>query len=69
MAELVHISVVLNKVIEELIGLRDSISTPNDAPVKEVKEPIKTIACAGKLCYSNKTDIDTLWDSIIFLNC
>lgn len=44
MAELVHISVVLNKVIEELIGLRDSISTPNDAPVKEVKEPIKTIS-------------------------
>ena len=28
------------------------------------KEPIKTIACAGKLCYSNKADIDTLWDSI-----
>ena len=44
MAELVHISVVLNKVIEELIGLRDSISTPNDVPVKEVKEPIKTIS-------------------------
>ena len=44
MAELVHISVILNKVIEELIELRDSISTPNDTPVKEVKEPIKTIS-------------------------
>ena len=27
-------------------------------------EPIRTIACAGKLCYSNKVDIDTLWESI-----
>ena len=44
MAELTHISVVLNKVIEELIGLRDSISNPSDTPVKEVKEPIKTIS-------------------------
>jgi thymidylate synthase (FAD) len=27
-------------------------------------EPIRTIACAGKLCYSNKVDIDSLWESI-----
>lgn len=27
-------------------------------------EPERIIACAGKLCYSNKADIDALWDSI-----
>lgn len=27
-------------------------------------EPMRTIACAGKLCYSNKVDIDSLWESI-----
>lgn len=27
-------------------------------------EPERIVACAGKLCYSNKADIDSLWDSI-----
>lgn len=27
-------------------------------------EPERIIACAGKLCYSNKVNIDSLWDSI-----
>ena len=55
MAELVHISVVLNKVIEELIELRDSISTPNDTPVKEVKEPIKTISLEEQILVTFST--------------
>lgn len=45
MAELTHISVVLNKVIEDLIGLRDAINTPeSNTPADEVKEPVKTIS-------------------------
>ena len=45
MSELTHISVVLNKVIEELIGLRDEISSSDaDTPAVEVKEPVKTIS-------------------------
>ena len=45
MAELTHISVVLNKVIEELIGLRDSInSSETNTPTNEVKEPVKAIS-------------------------
>lgn len=28
------------------------------------REPERTIACAGKLCYSKKSDIATLWDSL-----
>lgn len=45
MAELTHISVVLNKVIEELIGLRDSINaSETNTPTNEVKEPIKFIS-------------------------
>lgn len=45
MSELVHVSVILNKVIEELIGLRDEInSNETKAPAKEVKEPIKNIS-------------------------
>lgn len=27
-------------------------------------EPQRVIACAAKLCYSNKADIDSLWDSL-----
>ena len=45
MAELTHISVILNKVIEELIGLRDEInSSETDTPAEEVKEPVKNIS-------------------------
>lgn len=32
--------------------------------INHTPEPIRTIACAGKLCYSNKVDIDSLWESI-----
>ena len=45
MSELTHISVVLNKVIEELIGLRDEISSSDaNTPAVEVKELVKTIS-------------------------